>query len=200
MPILLSKKINEHSAYAIWHITETEEQLLQLISETPPNGVPDKRSEWIVTRILVQYLCQSFKLTYEGVSRLPSGKPTLNNSKAEISISHSFPLAGALINLNESCGIDIEWPREKLIKVQSKYLNERENEYAGNEELLCKVWACKEVLFKVHGRKNLSLKNEIDIQLTGDNKAVGKITKPDFQQDYKIGLEPIFNYWIAYNE
>jgi hypothetical protein len=93
MPLLLSKKINPYSAYAVWKIAETEAQLLELSHITPPEMQSNKRSEWMVSRILVKYLVELFDLEYHGMDSLPTGKPYLIDQRAEISISHSFPFA-----------------------------------------------------------------------------------------------------------
>lgn len=187
------------STYAIWNITETEAQLLEMIDETPPEAQPNKKSEWIVTRILIKYLCDSFNLDYEGVDNLDTGKPILVDSDAEISITHSFPLAGALINLRKPCGIDLEWPRQKLHIVASKFLNKDEEKYNTDLQSLCKIWASKEVLFKIHGNKNLSLKEEMKISFSGDWQVDGMIRKNGNSFSHKIAIEPIHNYLLAYN-
>ena len=199
MPLLLSKRVNADSSYAIWNITETESQLLAKISETPPISQPNKRSEWIVTRILVHHLCKSYGITYQGVGNLESGKPVLVGGKAEISITHSFPLAGAMIHLNRPCGIDVEWPRQKLRAVASKFLND--DEISSNNDLLalCKMWMAKEVLFKIYGEKYLSLKQELSVQFENNWKIQGTIRKNGSGSKHTIAIEEVNNYLLAYN-
>jgi 4'-phosphopantetheinyl transferase len=199
MPILLSKNISDHSAYAIWKISETELQLSELISETPPDIADNKKSEWIVTRILVQYLCSIFNIDYQGMDNHPSGKPFLMGKTAEISITHSFPMAGAMINLNHPCGIDIELPREKLINIQSKFLHLNERKYEDDVESLCKIWMAKEVLYKVFGRSNLSFKNEMEINIIDEWNASGKILKEGHLAAHDIIFESVWNFRIAYS-
>ncbi len=199
MPILLSKPINSFSSYAIWKISETEAQLLEKIDETPPVAQPNKRSEWIVTRILIKHLCKIYGIEYQGIDRLDSGKPILVGSDAEISITHSFPLAAALINLRNPCGIDLEWPRQKLALVARKFLNKQEEKYTKDLEALCKVWVAKEVLFKIYGNKYLSLKNELSVEFQDDWSIKGKINKNGSSGNYDIAIEPINNYLLAYN-
>jgi phosphopantetheinyl transferase len=199
MPLLLSKPINTYSSYAIWNISETEQELVKLIQETPPIHLPNKKSEWIVTRILAKYLCDIYDLAYQGVHNLDTGKPVLTNLNAEISITHSFPLAAVLINLNKPCGIDLEWPREKLGKVKSKFLHSSEENYPQDTETLCKIWSAKEVLFKVHGAKNLSFKDQMRIEFEDDWKARGHIMKNGSSESHVIEIEPIYRYLIAFN-
>lgn len=199
MPLLLSKQINPYSAYAVWHITETEQQLSEKIEEVPRPSHPNRKSEWIVTRILVKYLTEIFDLTYQGVANLESGKPVLSGQRAEISISHSFPMAAVLINLRKPCGIDLELPREKLQIVRSKFLNDSENAETYDLIDLCKFWTAKEVLFKVYGDKALSFKNHMLIEMDEDWKATGLILKNSFEARYTIHFETLNKYLLAFS-
>jgi 4'-phosphopantetheinyl transferase len=199
MPLLLSKMINPYSAYAVWKISETPDQLLTLSKETPPEMHLNKRSEWMVTRILAGYLSNLFELRYRGVENLPSGKPILKDLQAEISITHSFPLAAVLINLRKSCGIDLELRREKLLKVQHKFLHEKESNYQGDTDKLCKIWAAKEVLFKVHGDKRLSFKDEMMIEIGENGRADGLILKDGKETVVPIRFEYVYDYLLCYS-
>ncbi|MDH5610742.1 MAG: 4'-phosphopantetheinyl transferase superfamily protein [Cyclobacteriaceae bacterium] len=199
MPLLLSKPINSHSAYAVWNITETEDQLLDKTHETPPDIISRKKSEWIVSRILIRYLCHQFDLPYEGVENLASGKPILRAGGAEISITHSYPMAAALINLKKPCGIDLEWPRQKFIKVKEKFLHQSELPFEGDIPSLCKIWAAKEVLFKIHGEKNLSLRHEMLIRFTSDHTAEGNILKTGQEETHQLEIEEIARYLLVFS-
>jgi phosphopantetheinyl transferase len=198
MPLLLSKKIDPYSAYAAWHITETEEQLSTLLNEPTQHSNPNKKSEWIVTRILIKYLCHLFDLPFHGIASLPSGKPILVDHQAQISISHSFPVAACLINLRRSCGIDIEMPRTQLTRVKRKFLREDES-FGDDLETLCKYWSAKEVLIKVHGDKQLALKDHLKVEIHNESEAEGLILKEGFESGYQIRFEKLFNYIIAYS-
>jgi phosphopantetheinyl transferase len=133
------------------------------------------------------------------VENLQTGKPILVDSNVEISITHSFPLAGAMINLHKPCGIDLEWPREKLRKIQGKFLHESEKKHENNIDALCKIWLSKEVLFKVYGIKSLSFKDEMKVNLDSQWMASGRILKPGQTEQYPIRIEPVFNYFLAYS-
>lgn len=198
MPLLLSKKIDPYSAYAAWHITETEGQLTALLQESSNHTNPNKKSEWIVARILVKYLCDLFEIPFHGIASLPSGKPVLIDHKAGISISHSFPVAACMINLRRSCGIDIEIPRQKLTRVAKRFLREDEN-YGKDLETLCKYWSAKEVLIKVHGDKRLALKEHLKVSFQNETDAEGMILKDGFEANYQIRFEKLFNYIVAYS-
>lgn len=200
MPILLSKPISSHSAYAIWNIQETNQMLLDLTREEPPANLhPTRLAEWIVGRILVESLCLQFNMKYQGIASHETGKPYLVGHAAEISISHSFPMAAAMIHLEKSCGIDLERARKKLISIQDKFLNDSEQIYANDVDKLCAIWCGKEVLYKIYGRKKLSMKDETSITFESDDVLIGSIHKPDLEAQYRIHYEPVKNYYLAYS-
>ena len=199
MPLLFSKKINPSSGYAVWKINETEDQLLEICHSPPPEMLSSKQSEWMVSRILVKYLSKLFDIDYHGMDSLPSGKPILRDQMAEVSITHSFPYAATMIHLHKPCGIDMELGRPKLRRVQHKFLHETERGYADQLDKLMMIWSAKEVVFKVHGEKNLSFKDEIAIELTSDTAGTGKILKPGIERDISLRFETVHDYCLCYS-
>jgi phosphopantetheinyl transferase len=200
MPLLLSKPISPYSAYAVWNIQETNQVLLGLIKEDVPEGLnPTRLAEWIVGRILIQNLCAQFALKYRGLTPNESGKPFLIGSTAEISISHSFPMAAAMIHLHNPCGIDLERARNKLINIQDKFINERETEYRDNLQKLCAIWCGKEVLYKIYGRRKLSMRDETFIEFETDSVMNGIIQKDQMELHYRIHYEAVRDYFLAYS-
>ncbi|MFY0599963.1 MAG: 4'-phosphopantetheinyl transferase superfamily protein [Cyclobacteriaceae bacterium] len=203
MPLLLSKAINDHAAYATWNIQETNEELVKIFgNEYPKNHHPTKLAEWIVGRILVKHLCSLFEIEFEGVITEKTGKPVLKNGGAEISISHSFPMAAAMIHLKASCGIDLERPRHKLIQIRDKFINGTEISYADDISKLCAIWCAKEVLFKIYSRKKLSLKDDTFVRFVNDHDLVGTINKSESgaPKEYEISLEKLKGYFLAYSK
>ncbi len=199
MPLLLNKQIDEVSAYAVWNIQETFLELPHMSPEPYPVDLsPVRQAEWIVGRVLAKTLAEKFGLNYQGIGKLETGKPFLMGQHANISISHSFPIASAMIHLTQPCGIDMERPREKLFKVQHKFISPTEKKYATNLRRLCAIWCAKEVVYKIFGRKFLSLKDEIDIVIESENKMVGTITKAEQESTHIIQYEWIKGYLLAY--
>lgn len=200
MPLLLSKPLGDHSAYAVWDIQETNAKLQTLYPDERPDGEHiTKTAEWLVGRILIKTLCAHFSIPYEGIRVEPSGKPYLSNEKAHISISHSFPMAAALINLKEQCGIDVERPRHQLLQVRDKFINGSEKKYSDDLEKLCAIWCGKEVLYKIYSRKKLSLKDDTTIIFKSAHELLGTIKKDGSQKDYQIQCEKVKDYFLAYN-
>lgn len=199
MPLLLNKQIDEHSAYAVWNIQETFLEIPYLSPEPFPAELnPVRQAEWIVGRILVKSLTEKFGIPFQGIKKQDKGKPYLNGSTAHISISHSFPIAAAMIHLKKPCGIDMEQPREKHLYVRDKFLHESEQEYRDDLRKLCAIWCAKEVVYKIYGRKYLSLKNEISIAFKSEELMEGKILKKNEEATHLIHYEWVKDYLLAF--
>ena len=199
MSLLFSKQVSPESAYAVWNITETIYQLKKGFDEEIPDAIQGKQSEWIVTRLLVRHLCKVFNLDYEGIAYLPTGKPILRLENAQISITHSFPYAAALIHLEKSCGIDMELPRDKMRFVKSKFLHEEELRKEPHDlETLCKIWSAKEVLYKIYSKRALSLKEDMLVQFLSPNLINGSILKEEEEFHFEIQVEKVNQYFLVY--
>jgi len=199
MPLLLNKQIDEQSAYAVWNIQETFLELPYLSPEPYPAELhPVRQAEWIIGRVLVKTLCEKFDIKYQGISKQDKGKPYLTGSNANISISHSFPIAAAMIHLEKPCGIDMERPRDKHAQVKLKYLHESELEYQNDLNKLCTIWCAKEVIYKIFGRKFLSLKDEIKLSFESDSLIKGDILKSGHEQTHWVHYEWVKEYLLAF--
>ncbi len=199
MPILLTKRINENAAYAVWKISETVDQLCELHNERPnPDFHINKQCEWVATRMLIKHLCMSFDVPYHGIVKDENGKPFLKGVDAQISISHSFPIASAMLHLELPCGIDVEWPREKMSRIQSKFLHKQESHYRNNQTALCILWAAKEAIYKRYGKRQLSFKEHIVIDLQEDVIS-GKIMRNGEVTNVPLILENVNQYYLVYS-
>lgn len=200
MPLLLSKQISPSAAYAVWNIQETNQVLMSMVDEEIPTHMnPTRLAEWIVGRILIKSLCTQFGIDYQGVAARETGKPHLIGTNIEISISHSFPMAAAMIHKESPCGIDLERMRSKLIRIQDKFVNETEAAYLNNLEKLCAIWCGKEALYKIYGRKKLSMRDETFIEFESDEIMNGLIKKDGEEHQYKIHYEAVKDYYLAYS-
>jgi phosphopantetheinyl transferase len=120
-------------------------------------------------------MLHEWNYTYTGIIKDLHDKPYLANLPVHVSISHTSRYAAVIMHKHREVGIDIEFIKEKLLKVAHKFLNEQEQKDAGEDlQKLCVYWSAKEVLFKKYGRKQVSLKEEISIE-PFDIRASGKI-------------------------
>lgn len=171
MPLVKLEKINQYSSWALWKIDETREQLVQYVKLHPEDltelhGIhhPRKQLEWLSGRAALRSLLDSEQQHEFRLHKDEKGKPHLNNHIYHISLANSYPYGVAIIHRNHPVGIDIEKPSTKLIRVKHKFLNTSEaNEIEEDLHKLCIYWACKESLYKLYGRKQLSLKQHISV-------------------------------------
>ena len=140
----------------LWRVSERTDHLLQTLSMTDKAKEewrnithPKRQREWLVARHLFHELQIHELLRYRD-----NGKPYLKDGR-KISISHSHDLVGAFIHNDKEVGIDIQAPDEKLVKISSRFCNQREFDFASNSinpiEVFTVIWSAKEAVFKVFG-------------------------------------------------
>ena len=200
MPLLLSKQISDNAAYSVWNIQETFLEVPYLSPEPfPPDLHPVRQAEWIIGRVLIKSLAEAFGLEYQGVGVHETGKPFLSGHDVEISISHSFPMASAMINLKKPCGIDLELPRQKMLDVQDRFLHKSEHKYKNNLEKVCEIWCAKEVIYKKHGRRQVSMRDEMKVTFESEDLITGEIIKPGEEEKISIHYEWVKDYVLGYS-
>ncbi|OJW66768.1 MAG: hypothetical protein BGO68_00325 [Candidatus Amoebophilus sp. 36-38] len=165
MPIHKLHHLSNKQAYLVWDIQESEAELLHKLNPSLAEiQLYDhfkhlkRRLEWLATRLAYQLLCHEMNIPYSRILKDINGRPYPANQKAYVSLSHSFPYVIAAISVNIPVGIDIQIPHMKLQLIQEKYLSKSEIADASQDvEKLCVYWCTKEAIYKVHGKKTLSL-------------------------------------------
>lgn len=210
MPLLKLEKINHNSSWALWKIDEPFDELVHYL-QFHPNDLaelgsihhPRKQLEWLSGRAALRSLLDTQDQSEFRLSKDDKGKPFLRNQIYHISLANSFPYGVAIIHRNFPVGIDIERPSSKLLRVRHKFLNDTEAQ-ATQEDLhqLCKYWATKESLYKLYGRKQLSLKQNIIVKpnssLSDDSLSADVILEG---QAYPFQLNTFFwdGFYIVYS-
>ena len=208
MPILKSAKINKKSTYAIWEITESVDQLIELVKNTPNVKLPDtdvtnkiKQAEWMAGRLLLSSLVEGLGEQYPGIYKDEFGKPHLKDIDLHISLSHSYPLVAAIIR-DSPVGIDVEQPKEKLRNIATRFLSEREqNECGGNVDLLCTFWCAKEALYKLYGKKKLIFKENLAVNYQEEDGVIdlsGKVIVNGSSETYQLQVEKVKNSLLVF--
>lgn len=197
-------KICSHIILGIWEIEESTEELMAGYDDAELEKIkhyhPNKKAEHIASRQLIESLCQEMDIPFHGICKDSHGKPHLIDSQHHISLSHSYPKIAALINLDEPCGIDIEQPRDQLLRVSHKFLNEDELAQCQDDlERLCVYWCAKESIYKMHGRTNLSFKQNIFIDRLKDDEVICSIRKEGMHQNIKLIMQHEDQYILTYN-
>lgn len=189
MPLRELHQTGPQNGWAVWHITESEEQLSSGIVGSVPSEIINekKKLEWLASRQLILTLCNHLGLRFFGIRKDDFGKPFLEKYPHHVSLSHSFPFVAAQIDYDRPVGIDLEQPREKLLNIAPRIMSPEELSDAGTNIVKhCIFWCAKETMFKIHGEGGLHFSNQLNIEpfllqeegnLKGTISGKGKNTK-----------------------
>ncbi|MCF0058890.1 4'-phosphopantetheinyl transferase superfamily protein [Dyadobacter sp. CY356] len=193
MPLVHSEKIEESSTLLLWKLTETETELheslgsLYNLDDLETISHPQKKREWLASRILIKILVEKFGFNYEGTHKDEHGKAFLVNNASHISITHTFDYVAAVINASAPVGIDMEKIDLKLQRTSGKFLSSPEFEHANNHlAKLCMYWCAKEAIYKLYGKKKISFKNSIYIQPFDKSQPIVEGILSDDDEDLKV--------------
>jgi len=162
---IIKKISNVDSIIWIWKINESSDALSILTDQKTDVENENKKKEFYASRVLIEKMCEELNILFEGIRKDNNGKPHLIKSKYHISISHKFPYVSVIFN-TKKCGIDIERIDEKVKKIRSKFLSEKEDLVVGeNLKKLVEYWSMKETAYKVDGTtiplKNIEIREKI---------------------------------------
>lgn len=171
MPLLLLKNIHEHCSWGLWQISESLEELKAQFADNQ-TGLefledihhPTKQQESLAARLVLKKIVESWNQAYKGVIKDDCSKPWLVDCAYQVSLSHAKGYAIAMVHRHRDVGIDIEPPRPKLQRIAKKFLSAPELDHAQDDlDTLAIYWVAKEAMYKMHGKKKLSLRHDIYI-------------------------------------
>ena len=119
------------------------------------------------------------------------GKPLLDDGR-HISITHSFEFAAVIISETE-VGIDVEKNREKILKIQHRFVNTNYDSLSDENlvKQLTVIWGAKEAMYKTYPYGGLSFHDHIAIDpfLFRDQRSRGRINFENWKRQYDIHFE-----------
>lgn len=210
MPVSQIKRISDEVVFGLWKIMENVDSLAHQVllsnqEQEEYNRIRHVKriKEWLSARVLLKILCDELSLPYKGTFKDEFNKPHLIGLPWNISISHSFPYAIAMIHHSKSCGVDIEKAKPALFHISNRYLNEAELEYIHRDpQSLCAAWTAKEVLYKIYGRKHLSFKKNLLIspfKIQPEGHINGQIRLDMGTGDFDLHYFLLDNYVVCYS-
>ncbi|MGL1885805.1 MAG: 4'-phosphopantetheinyl transferase superfamily protein [Reichenbachiella sp.] len=196
-------KSSEHCLTAVGEIEKDDSLNLNHLSPVERRRIadyhPSKLAEHLASRRLIRILCKEKGIHFHGIEKDKHGKPHLINSDHYISISHSYPYVACMLHLDKPCGIDIESPREQLVRIKNKYLNPEELVICqDNIDTLCQYWCAKETVYKIFGRKNLSFKQDIKIVSLDKLTSQVDISKTGMESTHHLSIQRHKDYWLTF--
>lgn len=192
--------------WALWRIEEEEDTLAKMVPFEKISDIitsPQKRLEWIAGRVLVKEVMEAMDLNYQGIVKDEFGKPFLEGYDYQLSLSHSFPFVAVLLDKYESVGIDLEQPKEKLLRIAPRIHSEDELINAGTDIIKhCIYWCAKEALIKIYGKKDLIFSENMKIlpfhrQMHGD--IIGKIIVKDVERVIPLWYQVTSEFVLVFN-
>lgn len=159
-----------------------------------------RKIEWMTIRGMLSMVLPEFcDIEYDN-----QRKPHLFNCSQHLSISHSHHKVAISIDEKATTGIDIQHISPKIIRIKEKFLNPLEISKITNfsAKYLSLYWSVKEALFKVYGKKDIFLKDNIQVdELKFDGQkgeANGIIKTASHFSKHQLELKLIDDYVLAY--
>ena len=162
-----------------------------------------KRLEWLASRAGVMALCLEMGVTFTGIKKDENGKPYLKKSTTELALTHSFPYIAVIMDASHDVGIDLEQPKEKLVRLAHKFVSEKELAFCKlTPIMLCIFWSAKETLYKIYSRRGLIFNehlslSEFELQPAGTIR--GHIHRDDYKKTFNLHYEVNDDYVLVYN-
>ena len=188
---IIRNTTTQNCTIAIWEITETLEELLQLSNtiSTADLNTEKRKKEWLASRLLLNDINPNYSISYNAF-----GAPELSNGSF-ISISHSKGLVAIIIS-KEQVGIDIEEISEKALRVSSKFVSTNNLKDLTAEKATL-IWCCKEAVFKWHQKGEVDF--IADIQLHPfESMEKGEITAEFRNTQLILNYQKIHNHYLVY--
>lgn len=206
---LFLKKFVQDAAIGIWEINESVDQMYAQISLSEDEEkifsslkTPTRKQHWLAYRMILPYLVRDHELS--AITYDEYGKPYLNNGVRHISVSHSGRYSALIASPKYTVGIDIERMEEKIRRISHKFLNESEMTENGKSlsvEQLYVIWAAKETLYKLHGKRDILFREHIYIEpFTVEEQGLiyGTIKTDYDERIFPVEYQLLDDYILAY--
>jgi phosphopantetheine--protein transferase-like protein len=171
MPLYLKKELEDKTRIGVWQVTETEEEL-KALSSVPSDEMEEIsfiRSESLRRqKLAVRALLDEMFEDKVYLSHHDNGKPYIENSVTNISITHTEKYVAVILNDNEDVGIDIESLARDFSSVEKKALSEDEIDDLEEDEKrngqLAIYWCAKEAIYKMLGQYDVNFAEQIEVE------------------------------------
>lgn len=172
MGLYLRKKLENKAEIAVWHITETEEELKSMASvptdemeEISLFGSESLRKQKLAVRALLNEVFDEKMY----LSHHDNGQPYLENSIINISITHTPEYVAIITHEDADLGIDCESLDRDFSAVEKKALSEDEiedldDDAEDRQEQLAIYWCAKEAIFKRMSINKVDFAEQIEVE------------------------------------
>ena len=170
MALYLKKTLDNEAVIGVWQVTESEDEL-KALSATPTDEMEEisfiqsesLRKQRLAVRALLNELFE--EKVY--LSHHDNGKPYIENSAVNISITHTAKYVAVILHDEEDVGIDLESLDRDFSAVEAKALSEEERDDLDDDrksEQLAIYWCAKEAIFKRVSVYNVDFAEQIEVE------------------------------------
>ena len=190
MGLYLRKDLKGGGTIAVWEITETEKELLNILAQDEEDRDQEleeislykseqARREKLSVLCLVQELFREpspeFPVGPVHIGHHENGSPYIENDSTRISITHTNRFSAVIIHPSEEVGIDIESIRRDFTAVEKRALNDDEREDLVEKDendpeqmeerntQLAIYWCAKEALYKRMDRTHVDFSKDMEV-------------------------------------
>jgi 4'-phosphopantetheinyl transferase len=208
MSLLHHRHLAPAGELGIWKIEEPESFFLEKLDLLPAELAQlaemkgHRRVEWLAGRYLLHYM--SGREIRGACLKDEYGKPFLENSPYQISISHSNGWV-AIIAAPAAVGVDVQLVVEKIERIAYKFMREEEMAALSTEyrlENLHVYWGAKEALYKAYGRREIDFIEHLHIQpfdfSHSGGQTTGRIVKDRLDWDFEVRYEMWGEYVLVW--
>jgi 4'-phosphopantetheinyl transferase len=199
VPLHTKKHIN-NGIVALWHITETKDELIDLLPESWQANLDmdHVQPHNLAARVLAHTVCPEFNI----LEKDAYGKPYFDSADAKISITHAGEYAAFMLANTRDCGIDMEQITERVRRIQSKFVRMDEEAFLAHDlRGLYMLWCAKEALYKFYGLKSIDFKKHLKVDYQPIEESgilLGHIEKDDYSKTLELNYEFFDNYLILH--
>lgn len=169
MGLYLRRELEKGGEIAVWQVSETEQELLDIVS-IPKDELEEvfmyksevRRKEKLAVRALLNTVFED--KVYLG--HHDNGSPFIQNNLTHISISHSGKYVAIITHPTEDVGIDIDSLDRDYSAVEKIALSEDEIDDLSNKNRntqLAIYWCAKEALYKRMGQSGVDFSKQMEI-------------------------------------
>ena len=196
MALYLRKKLENKAEIAVWQVTETEEELMNLVS-VPNDELEEislfrsesQRRQKLAVRALINEMFEEKMY----LNHHDNGKPYLENCVTNSSITHTEKYVAIIIHDEEEVGIDVESLDRDFSAVEKKALSEDEIDDLDDEkknEQLAIYWCAKEAIYKRMSQNRVDFAEQIEVEKfnlrkEGELEATF-IHKDEYEEDFEL--------------
>ena len=182
MGLYLRKDLKGGGTIAVWKITESEKELLDILASDQEDRDEEleeislyKSQQARRERLSVLALVQTLFEEPVHIGHHENGSPYIENDSTRISITHTNRFAAVIIHPSEEVGIDIESINRDFTAVEKRALSsdERddllEKDETDPEQMterntqLAIYWCAKEALYKRMGRSHVDFSEDMEV-------------------------------------